>query len=67
MNFPKFLPVVIEIVIDGDGNRFFICRNSNGVVQRILHEASEISSFVDELCNLLVSSVPDNIQLNSTK
>ena len=63
MNFPKFLPVVIEIVIDSDGNRTFICRNSNGVVQRILHETSEISSFVDELCTLLV--VP--VQLDSAK
>ena len=57
MEFSKFLPVVIEIVIDGDGRQTFICRNPNGVVMQILHDTSEISSFVDKLCTQLVAPV----------
>lgn len=73
MEIPKFLPVVIEIVIDGDGRKSFICRNPNGVVMQILHETSEISKFVDDLCVNLVSSVScpvrpsDSVKLTSTK
>lgn len=54
MNFPKFLPVVIEIVIDGDGNRTFICRNSSGVVIKVMNDLNEILPFVNELCTTLV-------------
>lgn len=54
MNFPKFLPVVIEIVIDGDGKRTFICRNSNGVVLKVMNDLNEILPFVNELCTTLV-------------
>lgn len=54
MDFPKFLPVVIEIVIDGDGERTFICRNSNGVVIKVMRDLNEILPFVSELCTTLV-------------
>lgn len=73
MEFPKFLPVVIEIVIDSDGYRSFICRNPNGVVMQILHETSLVSKFVDDLCTNLMASVPhpvqpsDSVRLSSTK
>lgn len=55
MKFPKFLPVVFEIVIDDDGKRTFICRNSNGVVMKVMHDLNEILPFVNELCTTLVS------------
>ena len=54
MSFPKFLPVVIEIVIDVDGKRTFICRNSNGVVMKVMNDLDEILPFVNELCTTLV-------------
>lgn len=72
MDFPKFLPVVVEIVIDSDGYRTFICRNPNGVVMQILHETSLVTKFVDDLCTNLIAPVsspqhPDSVKLSSTK
>lgn len=55
MEFSKFLPVVIEIVIDDDLDRTFVCRNSNGVVMKILHEISELSNYFEFLCEKLTT------------